>query len=168
MSLGDNQMSHENNLVAFKPPTNRDLFLQAIQHRNTSGLVVFGSGTSIVCQEIMQRVSATFPEGHTDPDAMFKLALAGHTMLGLDVVMPLFSVCHEAAAMGCHVNWGGPDMMPESGPPIFRTAADITIPTDLLTRPGCAVPLRALAMLRKELGDEAAVCGKVFGSWTQA
>ena len=30
------------------------------------------------------------------------------------------------------------------------------------------MPLRALAMLRKELGEEAAVCGKVFGGWTQA
>lgn len=37
---------------------------------------------------------------------MFRLALAGHTILGFDVVMPLFSVCHEAAAMGCGVNWG--------------------------------------------------------------
>lgn len=146
----------------------RQRFLDAIQRRNTAGPTVFGTGTSVVCQEIMQRVGTAFPEGHTDPEAMFKLALAGHTLVGLDVVMPLFSVCHEAAAMGCRVNWGAPDTMPESGPPIFRAAADITIPADLLSRPGCAVPLRALAMLRKELGDAAAVCGKVFGPWTQA
>lgn len=146
----------------------RKLFLRAIGRSNTSGQIAFGSGTSIVCQDIMKKVNAYFPEGHTNPEAMFKLALAGHTLLGLDVVMPLFSVCHEAAAMGCCVNWGAPDMMPESGKPIFRTSDDIVIPPDLLARPGCAVPLKALAMLRKELGDAAAVCGKVFGSWTQA
>lgn len=146
----------------------RTLFLQAIQRRNTTGQVVFGTGTSIVCQEIMQQAGASFPEGHTDPVAMFRLALAGHTLAGFDVVMPLFSVCQEAAAMGCRVRWGGPDMMPESGPPIFQTAEDIRIPPDLLSRPGCAVPLRALTLLRKELGDEAAVCGKVIGCWTQA
>jgi [methyl-Co(III) methanol-specific corrinoid protein]:coenzyme M methyltransferase len=146
----------------------RELFLQAIQRRNTSGRLVFGSATSVVCQELMQWAGATFPQGHTDPQAMFRLALAGHTLLGFDVVMPLFSVCHEASAMGCNVNWGGPDMMPESGKPIYQTAEDIHIPADLLTRPGCAVPLQALAMLRKELGGAAAVCGKVFGGWTQA
>jgi len=146
----------------------RRTFLQAIQRATPSGKVVFGTGTSIACQEIMQQAEAAFPEGHTDPEAMFKIALAGHTVIGFDVVMPLFSVCHEAAAMGCGVNWGGLDMMPESGPSIFRTAEDITIPSNLLTRPGCAVPLRALSMLRKELGDEAAVCGKVMGAWTQA
>ncbi len=147
---------------------NRQLFLQAIQHRNASGPVVFGTGTSVACQEIMQAAGASFPEGHTDPETMFRLALAGHTLAGMDVVMPLFSVCHEAAAMGCRVNWGAPDMMPESGPPIFRSAADISIPADLLSQPGCAVPLKALAMLRQELGDSAAVCGKVIGVWTQA
>jgi MtaA/CmuA family methyltransferase len=146
---------------------NRHFFLEAIQRRNRAGPVVFGSGTSVICQEMMQRAGVSFPEAHTNPEAMFKLALAGHTLAGLDVVMPLFSVCHEAAAMGCHVNWGGPDMLPESGPPIYHGADEITIPPDLLARPGCAVPLRALALLRKELGDEAAVCGKVFGGWTQ-
>jgi len=146
----------------------RRTFLQAIQRTNHSGEMVFGTGTSIACQEIMQEVGAAFPEGHTDPDAMFKIALAGHTIIGFDVVMPLFSVCHEAAAMGCTVNWGGPDRMPESGPPIFQTAEDITIPSNLMNRPSCAVPLRALSMLRKELGEEAAVCGKVMGAWTQA
>jgi MtaA/CmuA family methyltransferase len=146
----------------------RQLFLQAIQRRKPSDQAVFGAGTSIVCQEIMQQVGAAFPEGHTDPEAMFRLALAGHTLAGFDVVMPLFSVCQEAAAMGCRVRWGGPDMMPESGPPIFQAAEDIRIPNDLLARPGCAVPLQALARLRKELGDDAAVCGKVMGGWTQA
>lgn len=146
----------------------KDLFLQAITHRNDTGQRVFGTGTSIVCQELMQAVGAAFPAGHTDPEAMFRLALAGHTELGFDVVMPLFSVCHEAAALGCAVKWGGPDMMPESGPPIFRAAEDITIPRDLLARPGCAVPLQAIRMLRRELGNDAAVCGKVFGPWTQA
>ena len=58
--------------------------------------------------------------------------------------------------------------MPESGKPIFHEPDDIRIPPDLLTRPACAVPLRAIGLLKKRLGDEAAVCGKVFGSWTQA
>jgi MtaA/CmuA family methyltransferase len=146
----------------------RKLFLDAIQHANTSNTVVFGTGTSIACQEIMHKTGAYFPQAHTDPEVMFQLALAGHTLAGMDVVMPLFSVCHEAAAMGCRVDWGGPDQMPESGRPIFRCAADITIPSDLLKRQGCAVPLQALARLRQELGDSAAVCGKVMGAWTQA
>ncbi len=146
----------------------RKLFLQAVSGANRSGRPVFGTGTSVVCGEIMDAVNAYFPEGHTQPDAMLKLALSGHTILGFDVVMPLFGTCHEAAAMGCDVRWGGPDMMPEAGKPIFGSSEDIKIPADFLSRPGCAVPLKAISMLKKELGGAAAVCGKVFGSWTQA
>ena len=144
----------------------RRRFLDALQRKRTDK-TVFGTGTSVVCQELMKEVGASFPEGHTDSEKMAALAAAGHTTLGFDVVMPLFSVCHEAAAMGCKVNWGTDEMMPEAGKPIFKEPEDIKIPDDFLKRPGCAVPLKAISLLRKRLGDDAAVCGKVFGSWTQ-
>ena len=146
---------------------NRQRFLQAVRRANASKELVFGTGTSVVCQELMAQVGVGFPDAHLDPEKMAALAVAGHTVLGFDVVMPLFSVCHEAAAMGCNVNWGSADMMPESGKPIFRDVDDIRIPADLLKREGCAVPLAAISLLKKRLGDDAAVCGKVFGGWTQ-
>jgi [methyl-Co(III) methanol-specific corrinoid protein]:coenzyme M methyltransferase len=146
----------------------RNRFLAAIDRTGGIRTVAYGTGTSIACRGLMERTGAWFPEAHLDAEKMVALAMAGHTLLGFDVVMPLFSVCHEAAAMGCNVNWGGPDAMPESGKPIFRDPDDIRIPPDLLTRPGCAVPLRAISLLKERLGDDAAVCGKVFGSWTQA
>jgi len=142
--------------------------LDAVAGKSDSKNPVFGTGTSIVCQELMDEVGVSFPEGHLDPEKMAALAIAGHTVLGFDIVMPLFSVCHEAAAMGCNVNWGGSDSMPESGKPIFQDEDDIKIPSDLLKSSGCAVPLKAISLLKERLGDDAAVCGKIFGSWTQS
>ena len=69
--------------------------------------------------------------------------------------------------MGCNVDWGSPERMPESGPPLCKRSTDIRVPDDLLTRSACAVPLEAIGLLKKRLGDDAAVCGKVFGPWTQ-
>ena len=145
----------------------REAFLKAVVRERVEGNV-FGTATSIVCQDLMDEVGVYFPEGHLEADKMAALAEAGHTILGLDVVMPLFSVCHEAAAMGCKVNWGSADMMPESGKAIFRAVDDIRIPSDLLQREGCAAPLAAIRELKRRLGDDAAVCGKIFGGWTQA
>jgi len=142
-------------------------FMDAVQRRR-AGHAAFGTGTSIVCAELMDRVGVHFPEAHLEPEPMAQLAAAGHTELGFDVVMPLFSVCHEAAAMGCDVNWGDDDAMPEAGKPIFATGADIRIPPDLLLdHPGCRVPLDAISLLAARLGADAAVCGKVMGPWTQ-
>ncbi len=146
----------------------RDTFMKAIVRARPAGGAVFGSGTSIVCQELMDLVGVDFPEGHLDADKMARLAEAGHSELGFDVVMPLFSVCHEAAAVGCNVDWGSRNAMPESGPPIFTSVDDIRIPDDLLARSAARVPIDAISLLKKRLGDSAAVCGKVFGGWTQA
>ena len=145
----------------------RQRFLDAIGCRGEGTEVSFGTGTSIACVDLMEATGANFPTAHLDAQKMADLALAGHTVLGFDVVMPLYSVCHEAAAMGCNVKWGSPTAMPESGKPIFKDEADIRIPSDLLLRPGCAVPLAAIALLKHRLGDVAAVCGKVMGAWTQ-
>lgn len=145
----------------------KKLFMDAVGRNNKSGQLVFGSGTSIVCRELMEQLGVYFPQAHLDPEKMATLAMAGHTILGFDVVMPLFSISHEAEAMGCKVDWGGVNAMPENGKPIFKEPEDIRIPKDLLKKPSCRVPLQAISLLKKRLGDAAAVCGKVFGSWTQ-
>lgn len=161
-------IQHASGNSLYRKIMSRKIFIDALAGKTLPGRVAAGTGTSVVCKELMDSVNSYFPEGHTDPEAMFSLALAGSTLLGFDSVMPLFGTCHEASAMGCDVDWGGPDMMPESGKPIFGVADDIKIPADLLSRPGCAVPIKAISMLKRELGGAAAVCGKVFGSWTQA
>ena len=121
----------------------RQRFLDAIRGGGQAAPVSFGTGTSIACQDLMAATGASFPEAHTNPEKMADLAQTGHTLLGFDVVMPLFSVCHEAAAMGCNVKWGSPTLMPESGRPIFKSEADIRIPPDLLVAPRlCGAPGR--------------------------
>ena len=111
----------------------RRRFLDAIRDGGHRCPTAYGSGTSIACQELMERTGAWFPEAHLDAEKMAALAHGRpHAAWDSTWSMPLFSVCHEAAAMGCNVNWGGPDAMPESGKPIFHEPDDIRIPADLL------------------------------------
>ena len=114
----------------------------------------------------MDITGAAFPEAHQDAQLMAKLAMAGYTVLGYDNVMPLFSVCHESVALGCPVNWGDRRHMPDCRHPIWKTDKDVKVAKDFLKHPSAQVPLEALSILKKELGDDCAVCGKVFGPWT--
>jgi MtaA/CmuA family methyltransferase len=140
-------------------------FIDALT-RKTPGVPAGGPGTSIVSIELMGQLNIYFPEAHLDAEQMAALAGTGHTIYGFDVVMPLFSVWHESAALGCPVDWGSRNVMPDCSKHIFERDDDIVIPADLLTRPACNVPLKAISLLKKELGNIAAVCGKVFGPWT--
>jgi [methyl-Co(III) methanol-specific corrinoid protein]:coenzyme M methyltransferase len=116
----------------------------------------------------MEAAGVGFPEAHLEPEAMAQLAAAGHTLLGFDNVMPLFSVWHESAALGCPVDWGDRGRMPDGRAIYDSIDAEIEIPPDFLDHPGCAVPLKALQILKEQLGEQAAVVGKVFGPWTLA
>ena len=140
-------------------------FMDALTRR-IPGIPAGGPGTSIVSIELMNHLNIYFPEAHLDARQMAALAGAGHTIYGFDVVMPLFSVWHESAALGCPVDWGNRNVMPDCSKHIFETDKDVSIPSDFLTRPACRVPLEAISLLKKELGNMAAVCGKVFGPWT--
>ncbi len=143
----------------------RDIFLAKLR-RGRAPRACVASATSIVTTDLMREVGVYFPDAHLHPDKMAALAAAGHTVLGFDNVMPLFSVWHESAALGCRVDWGDQGRMPD-GQPICSSIDDaLRIPKDFLKEPGCAVPLKALARLRKELGNDVAVVGKVFGPWT--
>ena len=153
-----------NGKLQMKP---RDIFLSKIR-RGAAPRVSTGSATSIVTTDLMEKVGVYFPEAHLDPEKMAVLAAAGYTELGFDNVMPLFGVWHEAASMGCPMDWGNKNQMPDGK--IIRSSIDETfrVPKDFLTHPACAVPLKALELLKKRVGDDVAVVGKVFGPWTLA
>ncbi len=143
----------------------KSIFMNALTRKNRN-MVASGPGTSIVSMELMDYVGVEFPEAHLDSEKMTSLAEAGHTVYGFDVVMPLFSVWHESAALGCPVDWGKKDVMPDCRVAIWQDDSDIRIPQDFLKNPGCKIPLESIKMLKKRLGNDASVCGKVFGPWT--
>jgi [methyl-Co(III) methanol-specific corrinoid protein]:coenzyme M methyltransferase len=99
---------------------------------------------------------------------MAELALAGHEIVGFDTVMPEFSVDQEAAALGCEVDWGDRDTMPDCKNFPYEDFSDVNIPEDLLEKPSTRVVLDALSILRRNVGGEVAVVGKVMGPWTLA
>ena len=125
-----------------------------------------GNPTSIACQDLMDACGVSFPQAHKDPQAMADLALAGHEILGFDTVMPAYSVHQESAALGCHVDWGNRDMMPDAKTSPHEDFSDIQIPETLLEKPSMKVVLDALSILRHQVGGKAAILGKVMGPWT--
>jgi len=143
----------------------REIFLRSLQRQEVPRPAV-GSATSVVTTDLMEAIGIFFPEAHLDAVAMAELAAAGHTEIGFDNVMPLFSVWHESAALGCPVQWGERTRMPDCRGGIYGIEDEIMIPKDLLSRKGCSVPLEAIRLLRRRFGDEVAVVGKVFGPWT--
>ncbi len=125
-----------------------------------------GNPTSIACHGLMDACGVSFPQAHLDPKAMAILALAGHEILGFDTVMPEYSVVQEAAALGCEVDWGNRDQMPNCKTSPYADFSDVHISKNLLEKPSIRVILDALSILRHQVGGKVAILGKVMGPWT--
>jgi len=127
-----------------------------------------GNPTSIACHELMDKAGVSFPAAHLDARAMADLALAGSEVLGFDTVMPEYSVVQEAAALGAMIDWGDRDKMPDAKEFPNADFSDIEVPVDFLEKPSCAVVLDAISILRREVGGQVAIIGKVMGPWTMS
>lgn len=125
-----------------------------------------GNPTSIICHGLMDAAGVGFPEAHQDAGAMADLALTGYEVAGFDTVMPEFSVQQEAEALGCTVHWGHRNMMPDVKGSPCKDFREVEIPDNLLEKPSIQVVLDALSSLKRQVGDQVAVVGKVMGPWT--
>ncbi len=143
----------------------REIFLAALRRQSVPRAAT-GSATSVVTTDLMTHARVGFPEAHLKARKMATLAETAVTLLGFDAIMPLFSVWHESAALGCEVDWGDQSRMPTGKPCCSSLEAGLGIPHDLLLRPSCRVPLEAIRELKRRHGGQAAILGKVFGPWT--
>jgi MtaA/CmuA family methyltransferase len=125
-----------------------------------------GNVVSVVTTGLMEQANAWFPQAHLEAESMARLAAAGHTALGYDTVMPVFSVVQEAAALGCQIDWGDPEMMPGARTHPFAQSDDFIIREDWIDAPSIQVVLQALRLLRQQQGDHVVIAGKVMGPWS--
>ena len=146
--------------------TSKRRFLSGLLGGRKGDRIAVANPTSIVSIELMEKVGIFFPEAHLDPRKMAELAAAGHEILGFDTIMPEFSVQQEAEALGCAVDWGSPDMMPDAKTHPMKDLEDPHIPETLLEKPSMKVVLQALELLRKNYGAHVGILGKVMGPWT--
>ena len=147
-------------------PTPRNLVMSALYDGRKGNRPPAGNPTSIVCHGLMDAAGVSFPQAHLDANAMADLALAGHEILGFDTVMPEYSVHQESAALGCEVDWGDRDTMPDGKTFPYADFSDIQVPKNILEKPSMRVVLDAISILRGNVGDEVAIVGKVMGPWT--
>lgn len=115
--------------------------------------------------EQMKKMNAYFPEAHTNSRKMYELARASYELLGYDAIMPVFSVVIESYAVGCKVDWGKEDMMPQIIGNIWDGYKDIEINNNFLDNHAVLAVLECISMLKDSYPD-VAVIGKVFGPWT--
>lgn len=118
--------------------------------------------------ESCRNLGILFSQTHLDADKMAALAAYGAETIGFDSVMPYFSVVQEASAFGAVIDWGGIETMPDQKKPLFTEPEQFVMPEDFLDRLSIKTVIDSIRLLKKRLGNDKLIIGKVMGPWTLA
>ncbi len=119
--------------------------------------------------ELMDEVGAPWPESHTNPELMAKLAIANHELSGLEAVRVPYCLTVLVEAMGCEINMGTKNRQPSvTGHPYPKDLEGASIPEDLLQRGRIPAVLEAIKIIREKLGPDVPIIGGMEGPITVA
>lgn len=126
----------------------------------------------VVTYDQMEKVKAYWPQGHEKAEPMAKLAMANHTVLGFDAARIPFCQTFEATALGCKLKPGktrqGEGIPGIDHPPPYKLEDTPTFPKDFLSRGRIPELLKAVQILKKELGDEVPIVAGIVGPFSIA
>ncbi len=151
----------------------RERVMAVLNHQKPDRMPCFGANSTMTYEQ-MEKVQAFWPEGHERGETMAKQAMANYTVLGFDAVRVPFSQTFEAEALGCQIKSGsggvdGIEGIPGIEPTPPYTLDDVPVfPDEFLSRGKIPELLKAVRILRKELGNDVLIVGGIIGPFTTA
>ncbi len=119
--------------------------------------------------ELMDVVGASWPEAHTNPELMAKLAIANHELSGLEAVRVPYCLTVLVEAMGCEINMGTKNRQPSvTAHPYPKDLEGANVPVDLLQKGRIPAVLEAIKIIREKVGPDVPIIGGMEGPITIA
>jgi len=146
----------------------KERVMAVINHQKTDRMPCFGANSTVTYAQ-MEEVKAFWPEGHQKGEVMAKQAMAAYTVLGFDAVRVPFSQTFEAEALGCKIKPGGTKGIPGvEDPPPYKLDDTPVFPDDFLSKGRIPELLKAVTIIKAELGDEVPIVAGIIGPFTIA
>ena len=150
----------------------KERVMAVLNHQTPDRMPCFGANSTVTYEQ-MEKVQAFWPEGHQKGETMAKQAMAAHTVIGFDAVRVPFCQTFEAVALGCKYKpganvEGGEGIPGIDHPPPYKLTDTPVFPDDFLSRGYIPELLKAVRVLKKEVGDEVPIIGGIIGPFTIA
>ena len=146
--------------------------MAVLNHQQPDRMPCFGANSTVTYDQ-MEKVQAFWPEGHVKGEVMAKQALAAYSVLGFDAVRVPFCQTFEAVALGCKwkpgTSGGEGEGIPGIDHPSPYTLDDTPdFPDDFLSRGYIPELLKAVRILKKEIGGKVPIIAGIIGPFTIA
>ena len=146
----------------------KERVMSVLNQKKPDRMPCFGANSTVTYDQ-MEKVQAFWPDAHFKAEAMAKQALAAYSVLGFDAVRVPFCQTFEAEALGCVLKPGGTEGIPGIEPrPPYKIDDTPVFPDDFLSRGRIPELLKAVRILKKEVGDDVPVIGGIQGAFSIA
>lgn len=146
----------------------RERFFNKMTGKKVDRTPVFCADQTGIYEE-MDELQVFWPEAHQKGEEMAKLALAAYTMAGFDAVRVPFCQTIEAEALGAGIKYAGREGIPSVNVhPCKLADGAASLPEDYLRRGRIPELIKAVKILKEEVGDRAVVMGGIIGPFSIA
>ena len=149
----------------------KERVMAVINHEKPDRMPCFGANSTVTYEQ-MEKVGAFWPEGHDKAETMAKQAMAAYTVLGFDAVRLPFCQTFEAVALGCKRKPGKVRELEGfpgiEHPPPYKLDDVPEFPDDFLSRGYIPELIKAVEILKNEVGDEVPIVAGIIGPFTIA
>lgn len=149
--------------------TLKERLLNALEGKQVDKVPVCSvTQTGIV--ELMDQVGAPWPEAHSEPELMAKLAIANYEVSGLEAVRVPYCLTVLAEAMGCEVNMGTKNRQPSvtAHPYPPKDLEGMEMPENLIDKGRIQAVLGSIKIIREKVGPDVPIIGGMEGPVTLA
>lgn len=149
----------------------KERVFSVLNHEKPDRMPCFGANSTVTYEQ-MEKVQAFWPDGHVKGEVMAKQALAAYSVLGFDAVRVPFDQTFEAVALGC--KWKPGKIRELEGipgidhPPPYKIDDTPVFPENFLSLGNIPALIKAVEILKKEVGDEVPIVAGIIGPFTIA
>ncbi len=119
--------------------------------------------------DVMEELNVFWPEAHQKGEDMAKLAVGAYTMMGFDAVRVPFCQTIEAEVLGGGIKHAGKEGIPSVDVhPYKLTDTPGPLPDNYLELGRIPELIKAVRLLKQEVGDKAVVMGGIIGPYSIA
>lgn len=147
--------------------TSRQRFFAALNGEETDCLPVL-CVNQYATYEQMEKLGVGWPEAHANAEKMAALAAGGFSLLGFDAVRVPYCQTIEAEALGAEVKDGGKTDLPSLSKHPYTIGDVPQLPADFLSRGRVPELIKAVRLLKEDLGEKVVVMGGVIGPFSIA
>lgn len=119
--------------------------------------------------DCMEAIQIYWPDAHREPEKMAKLAASLYRLTGIEVAAVPFCMTVEAEALGCELKWSNKiDATPMISKSPYQSPNEVTLSNTFLNTKRIPVVIRAVEILKEDIGDTLPIVAGLTGPFTLA